>query len=85
MKCHNHPEVDATGACVYCGKLFCEDCLIEVNEKMYCKSDISNVIKEAKEEAAAAKAASPVINVSNVNTNVNTQSANYPYKSKIAA
>ena len=55
---------------------------------MYCKADIGNVLKEAKEEAAAAKTAIPVINVSNVNTNTNAQTQNaaaYPYKSKITA
>ena len=88
MKCFNHPEHDAFGACVYCGRLYCKDCLIEVDGKMYCKTDIGNVVKEAKAEAAAAKAAAPVINVNNVNTNVNTQNAAaaaYPYKKKITA
>lgn len=90
MKCVNHPEIDATGTCVYCGKFFCKDCLVEADGRMYCKADIGNVLKEAKEEAATAKAASPVINVSNVNTNlnanVNTQNAiSYPYKKKVIA
>ena len=85
MKCVNHPEIDAIGTCVYCGKFFCQDCLVEANGRMYCKADIGNVLKEAKEEAAAAKTASPVINVSNVNTNVNTNvnaqnDIAYPYK-----
>lgn len=88
MKCHNHQDVDAQGACVYCGKLFCNECLIEVNGKMYCKSDIGNVIKEANEEAATARAAAPAININNVNTNQNTNTvggAAYPYKSKLVA
>jgi len=90
MKCVNHPEIDAGGTCVYCGKFFCNDCLVEANGRMYCKADIGNVLREAKEEAAAAKTASPVINVSNVNTNVNTNvnaqdAAFYPYKKKITA
>jgi len=93
MKCYNHPEVDAAGACVYCGKLFCKECLVEVNGKMYCKTDIGNVLREAKEEAAAARSASTVINLNNVNTNVNNNvnnnaganAMNYPYKKKITA
>jgi hypothetical protein len=90
MKCVNHPEADVSGACVYCGKLFCNDCLIEVNGKMYCKADISNVLNEAKAEAASAKAATPAINISNVNTNTNTNTnagvgAAYPHKSKVVA
>jgi TM2 domain-containing membrane protein YozV len=86
MKCVNHTEIDAGGTCVYCGKFFCNDCLVEANGRMYCKADISNVLREAKEEAATAKSASPVINVSNVNTNVNTQNTiSYPYKKKLTA
>ena len=86
MKCSNHPEVDAQGACVYCGKLFCKDCLVEVNGKMYCKADISNVVNEAKEAGkatAAAAAPNVVINNSNVNTNTNVAGMAYPYKSKM--
>ncbi|MCP5501374.1 MAG: hypothetical protein H7A25_15845 [Leptospiraceae bacterium] len=47
MKCSNHTEKDADGACVYCGKLFCSDCLVEVEGKNYCKQDIGKVFKEA--------------------------------------
>lgn len=88
MNCYNHPEKEAQAACVYCGKLFCSDCLIEANGKMYCKSDIGNVINEAKEQAASTKAAAPAININNVNTNqnINTVGGNaYPYKSKLTA
>ena len=49
MQCFNHPEKDAIGACVYCGKLFCSECLVEVGGKNYCKSDVENVIREAKD------------------------------------
>lgn len=89
LKCYNHPDNDAQGACVYCGKLFCKECLVEANGKMYCKSDIGNVINEAKEQAASARAAAiPTININNMNTNQNTNTINsaaYPYKSKLVA
>jgi len=88
LKCYNHPDVDAQGACVYCGKLFCKDCLVEVNGRMYCKDDIGNVVKEAREEAAAARNAGPSININNVNTNQNIANSgvdSYPYKSKLVA
>ena len=91
MNCYNHPDRDAQASCVYCGKLFCQECLIEVNGKMYCKADIGNVIKEAKDEAATARAATPAININNVNNNTNQNTnnvgvaANYPYKSKWVA
>jgi hypothetical protein len=58
---------------------------------MYCKADIGNVIKEAKEEAATARiGAVPAININNVNNNQNTNNLggavdNYPYKSKWVA
>lgn len=92
MKCTNHPEVDAAGMCVYCGKPFCKDCLVEVKGKMYCKDDLGNVLDEAKNSGSA----SPVINItnsnesSNVNTNTNTNingrgTAPVSEKSKIVA
>ncbi len=69
MKCSNHPEVEAQGMCVYCGKPFCKGCLVEVKGKMYCKSDIGNVIEDAKSANGQ-----PTINITNANTstNVNT-------------
>lgn len=91
MNCYNHPDRDAQAACVYCGKLFCKECIIEVNGKMYCKADIGNVIKEAKDEAAAARVSTPAISINNVNNNTNQNinnvgaSTNYPYKSKLVA
>jgi hypothetical protein len=91
MNCYNHPDRDAQAACVYCGKLFCQECILEVNGKMYCKADIGNVLKEAKDEAAAARVATPAISINNVNNNTNQNTnnvgavANYPYKSKLVA
>ncbi len=88
MKCMNHPEREAEGACVYCGKLFCSDCLVDADGKFYCKADVGRVLKEVKEEAAATKTANPNIVINNANTNVNTNTAGgtgYPYKSKLAA
>jgi len=91
LKCINHPERDIAGACVYCGKLFCSDCLVEAEGKMYCKADVGKVIKEAKEEAAATKSTNPNIIINNANNNINTNTntvggvAGYPYKSKVVA
>ena len=88
MKCINHPEREAEGACVYCGKLFCSDCLVDADGKFYCKADVGRVLKEVKEEAAATKTANPNIVINNANTNVNTNTAGgtgNPYKSKQAA
>lgn len=86
MKCTNHPEVDAQGMCVYCGKPFCSDCLVEVKGKLYCKGDLGNVIDEAKQASTQ-----PTINITNSNDSVNqniNQNAGfgmYPRKSKMVA
>lgn len=90
LKCINHPEREVDGACVYCGKLFCSDCLVEADGKLYCKSDVGKALKEAKEEVAASKSVSPNIVINNANTNMNTNNNTaggmaYPYKSKLVA
>lgn len=53
MECCNHPGEDVAGACVYCGKLFCKECLVEVNGKMYCKNDVANLVNETKQQVAS--------------------------------
>jgi len=40
MYCIKHDSESAKGACIYCGKLFCEDCLVEVDGKFYCKEHV---------------------------------------------
>ena len=90
MNCTNHPEVEAQGMCAYCGKPFCNDCLVEVKGRMYCKADLGNVLDEAKQSAAAA---TPTINITNTNdnanvntnTNVNAGFMGAPRKSKMTA
>ena len=85
MKCTNHPEIDAQGMCMYCGKPFCKDCLVEVKGKMYCKDDLGNVFDDAKQPSGNA----PVINITNENTNTNTMQSGFgslpPRKSKTIA
>ena len=79
MVCTNHPQMEATGFCVYCGKPFCSDCLVEVKGRLYCKADIGNVIDEARNSTASH--ASP-INIVNTNTNAYGFA---PSKSRIVA
>ena len=87
MKCTNHPEVEAQGMCAYCGKPFCNDCLVEVKGRMYCKEDLGNVLDEAKQSSAG----QPTINITNsndsINTNTNVNAGFYggPRKSKMVA
>lgn len=61
MKCVNHPEKDASGSCVYCGKLFCPDCLVNVKGRMYCKDDVANVFDEEKEKAEKSQTQTPMV------------------------
>ena len=87
MKCTNHPEVEAQGMCAYCGKPFCNDCLVEVKGRMYCKGDLGNVLDEAKQSSNG----QPTINITNsndsINTNTNVNGGFYggPRKSKMVA
>ncbi len=87
MNCTNHPEVEAQGMCAYCGKPFCNDCLVEVKGRMYCKGDLGNVLDEAKQSSNG----QPTINITNsndsINTNTNVNGGFYggPRKSKMVA
>ena len=56
--------------CAYCGKPFCNECLVEVKGRMYCKADLGNVMDEAKQQAS--HAAIPTINITNTNDSTNT-------------
>jgi len=40
MKCEKHPETDAVGACVSCGRGVCPICKISYNNMMHCKECI---------------------------------------------
>lgn len=41
IACSIHPEREAAGMCVSCGKPHCSECLIEIDGKYYCKSCIA--------------------------------------------
>lgn len=45
MNCKNHVDAEASGACVYCGELFCSDCLVLLDGKNYCKEHVKNVMQ----------------------------------------
>lgn len=62
MNCVNHTDKEATGVCVYCGKFFCEACLVEVEGKNYCKSCVTKAFTEQKQQANSAQ----TININNV-------------------
>jgi hypothetical protein len=43
MKCSIHPEDDAVGICVLCGKAVCPTCRTTVEEKIYCPACTAKV------------------------------------------
>ncbi|MCL1994779.1 MAG: TM2 domain-containing protein [Defluviitaleaceae bacterium] len=45
MKCYNHNTIGAAGACVECKNLFCRECLVEFDDKYYCKDHALEKIK----------------------------------------
>jgi len=87
MNCVNHPQVAAAGMCTYCGKPFCQECLVEIKDKMYCKEHAGKAVDEAAEKGAAT--ATPIINITNTNanenTNINGGGFAGPAKSKVVA
>jgi hypothetical protein len=38
MRCDVHPDSDAVGTCVYCGRGVCDQCKVRVNDKVHCKA-----------------------------------------------
>jgi TM2 domain-containing membrane protein YozV len=52
MRCANHPQAEASGACVYCGKFFCSDCLVDYRGRSYCKAHIGNALDAASASPA---------------------------------
>ena len=46
MKCQNHPDKEATVGCVGCGNLFCDDCIVKVKGKNYCKSCVVDLAEK---------------------------------------
>ena len=45
MNCSNHPTKEAQVICVNCGKPFCSDCIINVDQKNYCKECIKKKLE----------------------------------------
>lgn len=71
VRCAYHPEVDAAGACVGCGRLICAECKVEVGGKFYCNPCIEKMLSE-KAETKPAKS-EPVAAVSSAPSTVSTK------------
>ncbi len=44
--CVYHPEREAVGSCVNCGKLICDECKVVHNEKIYCNVCVDRLLKD---------------------------------------
>ena len=85
MNCTKHPEREAQGTCVYCGKAYCADCLVDVDGRNFCRDHVNKamVVQPPVYNASAI----PAINIVNTNTATAHSSGgmNYIHKSKITA
>ena len=53
MKCAYHPEVDAIGSCVNCGKLICAECRTTLGGKIYCQPCADTIFAKPAERPVA--------------------------------
>lgn len=44
MKCSTHPKTEAIGTCARCGRSFCEECVVHVDEKLWCRECLKKVL-----------------------------------------
>ena len=56
MKCHNHNTIEAQGACVECKHLFCRECLVELDDRYYCKDHAIEQIRFCTDSDSSEKA-----------------------------
>lgn len=55
MNCNVHTAEVACGACSYCGKFFCGDCLIEIDSRSYCRNDVEHAFAEAQKKGVSSQ------------------------------
>jgi hypothetical protein len=53
MKCSNHPKADATATCSSCGRPFCADCSIELDQRHWCRDCLARIVSRTGEGARA--------------------------------
>lgn len=51
MKCSYHPDTDAIGACINCGRLICPECMVLVGDKAYCQPCSTKLKKSTKKSS----------------------------------
>lgn len=45
MNCKYHDNIKATNTCNICGEWICENCVLEINGRVYCKDCLKNQVK----------------------------------------
>lgn len=55
MNCYVHPEKEAVGTCIGCGKFICSECVTEIQGKNYCKNCVNELFAQKNQELNQAK------------------------------
>ena len=63
MKCSTHPDVDAVGVCINCGRAVCATCRTVVGGKTFCPQCATGVSKVAKREPTAKLIAGGILGI----------------------
>lgn len=63
MKCATHPDVDAVGVCVNCGRAVCSTCRTVVGGKTYCPACATSVSDVVKRKPTAKPIAGGILGI----------------------
>jgi hypothetical protein len=77
MNCTNHSDKEAAGACTYCGRLFCPDCLVDVNGRNYCREHVAHAFPDTSTQSAQQNQPNIIINNTSTNANSNVNTGGY--------
>jgi TM2 domain-containing membrane protein YozV len=44
MRCSNHPDIESERTCAECGRPFCEDCSIELDQRSWCRECLARIV-----------------------------------------
>jgi hypothetical protein len=47
MNCSNHAKTDAVAACAECGRSFCAACIVELDQRWWCRDCLSRIVSTA--------------------------------------
>lgn len=48
--CTQHPGQEVVGYCIVCGELGCDQCLHDLNGRLYCRKDVQPILRRMEEE-----------------------------------